>query len=347
MFLTKVRNYFSKLPVIIGLLFIIFLLVSIIITSRLAREKQEVAKSKAAENNLLNYNATLTLSPKTVSVVPGATFSTPISVSLNTNGESAVAVDVSIAFDTSKLTLIDLTKETNAIFKTYLPLNTYRNFDKDRVITKANTSGLIEFGLISFDVSGNGGNGAATGAVLGIMDPVSKLTFKAKSGIVDKTNISFKFNSPGSTADANVIVNAPGTDPRDVLAKPTAVVLVDIAYPTPTDSPTPIPTKPPSPTPTKAVADTIAPTVRITSPKNGAVINRYRSVTIAATASDNVGVTKVEFYINNALRCTSYKTPYSCSWYPGGKRYVNYTIKAKAYDKTGNVGYSSINVTIK
>jgi hypothetical protein len=351
MFLSKVRNFFSKLPIIIGLILVVFLLISIFITNYLAQKKQEVVKSKAAEA-APNYNATLSLSPKTVNVEPGKTIDTPISVSLNTNGESAVAADISIAFDPSKLTLIDLTKEVNSVFKTYLPLDASNNFDKNRIISKANSNGLIEFGLISFDVSANNGNGAATGTVLGIMDPVSRLTFQAKSGVTGATNILFKFSGLGSFSDSNVIINATGTDPQDVLAEPTSVVLVNIAYPTPTPtptatpSPTPTPTITPYPTPTP-MKDTVAPTVRITSPANGATVNRYRVITLTAAAYDNVGVTKVEFYVNNSLRCTDKSTPYNCSWYSGSKRYTKYTIKAKVYDKAGNIGQSNITITTK
>lgn len=57
--------------------------------------------------------------------------------------------------------------------------------------------------------------------------------------------------------------------------------------------------------------DTIAPTVSITNPANGAIVARKSTVTITATASDNVGVTRVDFLVNGALQCSDTTAPYS------------------------------------
>lgn len=88
------------------------------------------------------------------------------------------------------------------------------------------------------------------------------------------------------------------------------------------------------------VADTTAPTVTMTSPTNGSTVSG--TVTISASASDNVGVTKVEFYVNNALDYTATAAPYS---YTADSRNVadgTYTFYAKAYDAAGNVGQSAV-----
>lgn len=95
-------------------------------------------------------------------------------------------------------------------------------------------------------------------------------------------------------------------------------------------------------------ADTTAPTVSITSPANGATVSG--TVTISATASDNVGVTKVQFYSagGSYLIGTDTTSPYSISW--ATKGYVangSQTLVVKAYDAAGNVGTKSITVTIK
>ena len=47
------------------------------------------------------------------------------------------------------------------------------------------------------------------------------------------------------------------------------------------------------------VSDTVAPVVSISSPSNN--ITTGGSLTVAANASDNVGVSKVEFYVNGVL----------------------------------------------
>jgi len=91
--------------------------------------------------------------------------------------------------------------------------------------------------------------------------------------------------------------------------------------------------------------DTIPPTVSISSPLNGAIIKRGSKVTISATASDNVGVTKVSFYVNNSLLSTDTMSPYSSTWNVPKKPHVTYTLSAKAYDAAGNTAVSSIKVT--
>src|SRR5205085_911470 len=89
--------------------------------------------------------------------------------------------------------------------------------------------------------------------------------------------------------------------------------------------------------------DTTAPTVSITAPAGGATVSGTVSVT--ASASDNVGVSKVEFYLDGALRTTATTSPYSWSWDTTQFANSSHTLVAKAYDAAGNVGTSS-NVTV-
>lgn len=114
--------------------------------------------------------------------------------------------------------------------------------------------------------------------------------------------------------------------------------------PSPTPSPTPSPSPSPTPTPTPIV-DTQPPTVSITSPVNGSYVSRGRTITISASASDNAGVKKVDFYINNSLLRTDTTKPYTASWRVPNTRNVTYTIKAIAYDTSNNPVQTSISVT--
>ncbi|MCM0083348.1 Ig-like domain-containing protein [Geomonas sp. Red32] len=88
-----------------------------------------------------------------------------------------------------------------------------------------------------------------------------------------------------------------------------------------------------------ATADTTAPSVSITSPASGSTVSGTASVT--ASASDNVGVTKVEFYLDGALKSTSTAAPYSYSWGSTATPNGSHTLSAKAYDAAGNAGSSS------
>ena len=91
--------------------------------------------------------------------------------------------------------------------------------------------------------------------------------------------------------------------------------------------------------------DTTAPTTSITSPSNGATVSATVSVT--ASASDNVGVTKVEFYLDGALQSTDTTSPYSWSWNTTTATNASHALVAKAYDAANNIGTSStVNVTV-
>jgi parallel beta-helix repeat protein len=96
-------------------------------------------------------------------------------------------------------------------------------------------------------------------------------------------------------------------------------------------------TPPPTPAPS---SDTIAPTVTITSPADGTVVASKSSLLLTANASDNVGVTRVEFYVNGSLKCSDAVAPYSCTLNVVGRN-KTYSIKARAYDGAGNVGDST------
>jgi len=79
--------------------------------------------------------------------------------------------------------------------------------------------------------------------------------------------------------------------------------------------------------------DTTLPTVSISSPANGATVSG--TVTITATAADNVGVTRVEFFVNGILASTDNTAPYAFAWNASSLN-GNYALTAKAYDAAGN-----------
>ncbi len=116
-----------------------------------------------------------------------------------------------------------------------------------------------------------------------------------------------------------------------------------------TENPNTIPTPYAGPcaSPLSVPMDTQAPSVAIASPANGAILARNTVHLVTATASDNVGVTKVEFYRNNVLQKTILGafSSYVWSWKPTatGSR----TITIKAYDAAGNVGSRQITVKIQ
>ena len=93
------------------------------------------------------------------------------------------------------------------------------------------------------------------------------------------------------------------------------------------------------------VNDVTAPTASITTPANSAVLSG--AVTISAAASDNVGISKVEFYLNGVLQTAMNTVPYSYIWNTATVSNGSYAIIAKAYDTANNATTSStVNVTV-
>jgi len=92
--------------------------------------------------------------------------------------------------------------------------------------------------------------------------------------------------------------------------------------------------------------DNAPPVVSITSPTHGSTVRRKTSVTITANATDNVAVSRVEFYVGGALTCTDTAAPYTCAWLVPNVL-SNYTISAKGYDTQGNSATHAVTVTSK
>ncbi len=84
--------------------------------------------------------------------------------------------------------------------------------------------------------------------------------------------------------------------------------------------------------------DTIAPTISILLPANSGTLSG--SVSIGAAATDNVGISKVEFYLDGILKATSsgglYGYQLDTLAIPDGP----HSVSARAYDAAGNIGLS-------
>ncbi|MDL2341839.1 MAG: Ig-like domain-containing protein [Patescibacteria group bacterium] len=89
-------------------------------------------------------------------------------------------------------------------------------------------------------------------------------------------------------------------------------------------------------TPTSPI-DSSAPTVTVSAPLNGTTVSG--TTTVQANVSDNVGVTKTEFYVDGALAQSGTATAFS--WNTTTKSNGSHTVQAKAYDAANNVGTSA------
>ncbi len=87
------------------------------------------------------------------------------------------------------------------------------------------------------------------------------------------------------------------------------------------------------------------PTVNVSNPAEGATVSGA-SVLISATASDDNGITQVEFFVNNASIGVDTSSPYSVNWDSTTVANGAQVIRATATDSIGQTASFSNNVTV-
>ena len=91
--------------------------------------------------------------------------------------------------------------------------------------------------------------------------------------------------------------------------------------------------------------DTAPPTTSITSPANGASVSG--TITVSASASDNVGVVGVQFQLDGAnLGAEDTASPFSTTWNSTKASNGTHTLGAIARDAAGNKATASVSVTV-
>jgi subtilisin family serine protease len=90
--------------------------------------------------------------------------------------------------------------------------------------------------------------------------------------------------------------------------------------------------------------DTIPPTVSISSPATGAAVSG--TIQVQGTATDNVGVTNIQFYVDGQLVASTTTSPFSFSWNTTTSANASHTLTVKAYDAASNVGTASVSVNV-
>jgi subtilisin family serine protease len=89
---------------------------------------------------------------------------------------------------------------------------------------------------------------------------------------------------------------------------------------------------------TMTPSDLTPPTVILDTPTTNSTLTGI--TTISATANDNIGVTKVEFYADTSLLGTAITAPYSLNWNSQSLANGTYNLTAKASDAGGNTTIS-------
>ncbi|ATB39243.1 hypothetical protein CYFUS_004687 [Cystobacter fuscus] len=85
-------------------------------------------------------------------------------------------------------------------------------------------------------------------------------------------------------------------------------------------------------------------TADISAPATGSRLQGL--VQISATASDNIGVVKVEFFVDGTLLDTDTSAPYAVGWNTVGVADGDHRLSVKAHDGAGNVRTSLVDVSV-
>ena len=96
---------------------------------------------------------------------------------------------------------------------------------------------------------------------------------------------------------------------------------------------------------TVTVKDTKAPVAQVTNPSNAETIKGMITTSVSAT-DDGSGISKVELYVDNALKSTASSAPYSFSLDTTPYLDGTHKLGAKAYDKVSNTAYQEISVNV-
>ncbi len=91
--------------------------------------------------------------------------------------------------------------------------------------------------------------------------------------------------------------------------------------------------------------DPFAPTVSITDPADGAIVSG--AISLAAAASDNIGVVGVQFLLDGVnLGAEDTTAPYTISWDTTAASNGFHTLTARARDAAGNTASTAVTVTV-
>jgi hypothetical protein len=92
------------------------------------------------------------------------------------------------------------------------------------------------------------------------------------------------------------------------------------------------------------VADTTPPTVSISSPGNGATVSG--TISVQGSATDNVGVTSIQFSVDGTVVTSGVSSPFSFALNTVNYSNASHTLTVTASDAAGNVASTSVSVNV-
>jgi hypothetical protein len=95
------------------------------------------------------------------------------------------------------------------------------------------------------------------------------------------------------------------------------------------------------------VTDVTPPIVQILSPADGSAIKKGRTIRVVATATDDVGVTRVDFAADGVVMCSVVETTaMTCAWSVPRNGTTRFTVTVTAWDAAGNTATQQISIRV-
>jgi hypothetical protein len=95
------------------------------------------------------------------------------------------------------------------------------------------------------------------------------------------------------------------------------------------------------------VTDVTRPVVQIVSPADGTAIRKGRTIRVVATATDDVGVTRVDFAADGVVMCSDQETTaMTCAWSVPRNGSTGFTVTVTAWDAAGNTATQQISIRV-
>jgi len=263
----------------------------------------------------------------TVNIATADTTAPTVSLSAPTGGASYTTAQ-SVAINATAADAVGVTRVEFYDGATLLGTDTTAPYSFSWAITSAN-NGSHSLTAKAYDAATNVGTSTAVSVTVNIATTLNGAALYA-TNCEGCHNPLASTSKPGRTANqiqTSIDTNAGGLMGFLSTLTPAEVLAIAAALP--------------------PAADTTAPTVSLSAPTGGASYTTAQSVAINATASDAVGVTRVEFYDGATLLGTDTTAPYSFSWAITSANNGSHSLTAKAYDAATNVGTSAaVSVTV-
>lgn len=179
--------------------------------------------------------------------------------------------------------------------------------------TVRDTSGgaaVAPIGGVTFAAVGEGSLGSPTCALV------------ADSGSASRCSVTYAPTAPG---DHQVTATFPSDVDHRASSSAPAVITVE----------------------PEVVTDVTPPVVQILSPPDGTAIKKGKTIKVVATATDDVGVTNVEFAADGVVMCQDVETTaMSCAWSVPRNGSTGFIVTVTAWDAAGNSAVQQISIRV-